>query len=587
MKTKTFTAAQLFFLTIFVLFACAEAVWAESSSQIRIDGVDGDALVNVTEALRPPEGLFHDGGTNSLWLNRYIRLAPERVSRALEPFGYYSPTVNVQVDQQVQPSMIKVEVNPGEPVRVESLNLELIGDQLSELQKLIDSFPLSTGSILLHLPYEQFKAELQAEAVDLGYLDAGYSRRQIRVNRETRTAQISLALKLGPRYRFGNVRFDGGDNYPERFLRRYLVMDPGEQFSYMDLGKSQQRLLDSDRFSSVVIVPLREESEDDAVPIEVRLKEKAPKRLRPGIGYGTDNGARFFTRYQDVNVWHLGHEFTTDLLIAERQQNLVTNYLFPGYRNLDTMLALRGGYTAESLETYDSSSLFTEIEQLYGFRNQRVGSVYIRFQREESTISGDKLTTLMLMPGVRFRLGRLDDPARPRAGYKLSVEVRGASAKLVSDVSLLQIFGDMNWISPLPWRLYLHLRGKAAYSVQNNDIDTVPASLRFFAGGDQSVRGYAYQSLGPTNAAGEVIGGKHLLVGSLELEKRFFDNWGGTIFYDAGNAFNNFSDYELAKAAGVGLRYYTVIGPASIDLARTIGTDKVNYRVHIGLGVGW
>jgi len=110
---------------------------------------------------------------------------------------------------------------------------------------------------------------------------------------------------------------------------------------------------------------------------------------------------------------------------------------------------------------------------------------------------------------------------------------------------------------------------------------------RFFAGGDRSVRGYAYQSLGPTNDLGEVIGGKHLLVGSAELEKRFLKNWGAAVFYDIGNAFNNLGNYDLAQGAGIGLRYFTPVGPARLDVARAFGADRDGYRLHIGLGVGW
>lgn len=571
---------------LLLLLAASGAQAGETTPKLDVQGVSGPALANTIEALRPPTGLFKDGAFNPLWLNRYLRQAPDKVSRALQPFGYYSATTDLRVDRDLSPPVIAVTINPGPQVRVVSRQLEISGFQHRQLVQRLNLFPLEPGSVLLHLPYEQSKAELQATALDLGYLDAHYSRHQITVDRQALTADLELTLETGPRYHFGAIRISGGESYPERFLRRYLTAREGALFSSSELSKTQQQLLDSDRFSSVVIVPLREEAAADAVPVEIRLTEKAPKRLRPGVGYGTDTGARAFLRYQDVNAWGLGHEFSSDLLVAERQQNLTGNYLFPGYRNIDTMLALRGGYHAEELDTYDTSYVFAETEQLYGFTRGRVGSIFLRLQQESSTFSGDDVSSRILMPGLRLRIGKLDDPVRPKRGYFMSMEIRGTSEALVSDISLTQVLADVNWIHPLPWRTFLRLRGSGAVTLQENEFDDIPASLRFFTGGDRSVRGYAYQSLGPEDDQGEVVGGKHLLVGSLELEKRFLESWGAAVFYDAGNAFDSFKDYELTRGVGIGLRYFTPVGPARVDLAKALDDGK-GFRVHIGLGVGW
>ena len=119
------------------------------------------------------------------------------------------------------------------------------------------------------------------------------------------------------------------------------------------------------------------------------------------------------------------------------------------------------------------------------------------------------------------------------------------------------------------------------------DQQDLPASLRFFAGGDRSVRGYAYQSLGPKDENGQVIGGKHLLVANLEIEKKVTAKWGGAIFYDIGNAFDSLSEYELEQGAGIGIRRYTTIGPIRVDLARQIGNRSPRWRIHLSMGFGW
>jgi translocation and assembly module TamA len=576
----------LLFLLVFSL-AMTSATAADLTPRIKIEGVFDEVLDNVTEALRPPVGLVSNGEVNNLWLNRYIRTIPKRVARALEPFGYYSAKIETRSDRNVTPLTVYVMIDPGDPVRIATRHLEVVGANHQELLERVARFPLAPGDVLLHTPYEEAKAELLALATDLGYLDATYSHHSIEVNLAEKSAVLNLRLDTGPLFRFGEIRLDGGDEYPERFLRRYIAARRGDPFSFAVLGKTQQQFLDSDRFQNIIITPLREEEQNELVPVEIRLDSKPRMRLRPGIGYGTDTGARVFLRYQDVNVWHLGHEFNTDLLIAEYKKNLLGTYVFPGYRNIDTKLALHGGYQSEEIDTYETSYYFVEAEQLYGLKEGKVASVYIRLQQETSTIGNEKNSARTVMPGLRFTLSRLDNPVRPKEGYRLSLEVRGASETLGSDISVQQALGNINWIIPIPWRTYLLVRGSAAASLQQNDFDELPASLRFFAGGDRSVRGYAYQSLGPRDPEGNVIGGKHLLVGSIELEKRFLENWGVAVFYDAGNAFNTFSDYELAKAAGFGLRYFTPVGPARIDLARTINAEKERFRVHIGLGVGW
>ena len=119
----------------------------------------------------------------------------------------------------------------------------------------------------------------------------------------------------------------------------------------------------------------------------------------------------------------------------------------------------------------------------------------------------------------------------------------------------------------------LFLRGQAGATWQNDPLRDIPPSLRFFAGGDQSVRGYGYQRLGPEDASGDVVGGKNLLVGSVELERALGKDWGVVLFYDAGNAFDSFSDYRIYEGAGLGVRRYTPIGPVKVDLARQIGVD--------------
>ncbi len=175
---------------------------------------------------------------------------------------------------------------------------------------------------------------------------------------------------------------------------------------------------------------------------------------------------------------------------------------------------------------------------------------------------------------------------RPSRGYRYLTELKGTHQVPGSDIGLIQLSAEGGLIVPLPARFSLLTRAKIGTTAQNEPNADLPIALRFFAGGDQSVRGYGYKSLGPKDANGDVIGGRNLFAGSIELERAIGKDWGLAVFYDTGNAFNSFSDMQLAQGAGMGLRYYSPIGPIKLDIARQIGVRDPDFRLHITIGLG-
>ncbi len=213
----------------------------EEHLQIIVKGLKGEELKNVQYALKPPTGLVREGKVDRLWLEHFKNQIPEKVRRALEPFGYYHVHTEVSLDPLKEGRWkLYVEVKPGKPVRLTSVELSIKGPGAEEkgLKDLVKPFPLKVGDILLHQKYEEAKGNLKAEAQILGYLDAEFSVHVIRVFRKEYSAEIELVLDTGPRYYFGETRILGASEYPERFLRRYIVFHPGEIFSYYGRGGS-------------------------------------------------------------------------------------------------------------------------------------------------------------------------------------------------------------------------------------------------------------------------------------------------------------------------------------------------------------
>lgn len=578
------------FLCLFWLLGSAVGALAQDPVELVIKGVKGRALENVEAVLSLPARLVTEGEVDRPWLDRFIRQIPKKIRPALEPFGYYAPTAETLLEITGDNRyLIHVSIDPGVPTRVKDVSVQLEGEGAENpaLKELAGKFPLRRGDILQHETYEEGKGALQSRALDLGFIDADWSRHEVRVTSASAQADIDLLLATGPLYFFGEGRIIGADAYPDPFLRRYLAFRSGEVFTYAKLGQTQLNFLDSDRFREIVITPLLAEATGAVVPVEVRLQSKSSRRLRPGVGYGTDTGARLSLRYKDVNSFDRGHELGGDLLLAEKKQTVEANYIIPSLTNMDSFTKFRLGYDRDDNDTYSSEKTFAEVERVRGFGRGRIGSIYLQFTLDDYTIGDVNNTSRTLVPGIRFSRRRYNDPVRPKEGFSYSLEVRGTHQLLTSDTSLLQGLAAANALLPLPWRMALLTRVQGGVTLENEPLRDVPPSLRFFAGGDQSVRGYGYQELGPKDANGKVVGGKNLAVGSVELEKYLGLNWSVATFYDLGNAFNSPEELEWAMGAGIGVRRYTVVGPIKVDLARQLGLSKPSFRLHISIGFGW
>ena len=451
---------------------------------------------------------------------------------------------------------------------------------------MLSGFSLKEGDVLRQSLYEEGKRTLKAWAVDLGYLDADFSTHVIRISPAEKKASIELTLETGPQYRFGEVTFVGASSYPDAFLKRYLAFRQGESLSYSKVTQTQLNLINSDRFKEVTVESMKKDAHHEFVPITIRLTLSPPKRLRVGVGYETDIGARFATRYQDLNFNRWGHELNAELNIAQRLQGFITSYVVPSQRNLDSKFSTKLGMQREDTESYDSRSIFLEPEYVYGLDRGRLASAYVQIRLEDFTIGEQEGRSRLVMPGLRFSQRRYDDLIRPKKGFRYALEMRGTDEFLGSDAGFLQTLANGDLLVPLPWRFSLFARAQGGFTILSDPFRDLPASVRFFAGGDRSVRGYAYQSLGPKDAAGDVIGGKHLLVGSIELERPISKIFGLAAFYDVGNAFNDFGNMNLQQGAGIGIRVYTPVGPIRLDLARQIGVDHPRFRVHFTVGFG-
>ncbi len=578
----------LFFLSVCLLTLTTAAIAASESVRVVVEGLSGKEMANVEAALTVPPALIQEGKVDRLWLERFERQAPGKVKEALEAFGYYRPAISTRMDTPEEGvSRLTVRVDPGEPVRLATVRVQVQGPGASEsaLAKAASDFPLHAGDVLRHDVYEKSKGELQSKAVERGYLDAHFPVHTIRLDAAESKAEIDLVLETGGQYRFGDVRFSGAPRYPRPFLQTFLDFKTGDAYSPEKILQTQLNFATAERFRSVVIQPDRAGAKDHTVPLNVELTPSSQKVARVGVGYTTDYGPGFSVRYEDLNVMDSSQKLESELNLSQRLQGLALRYVFPGSTDFRSNTNTRLSAQREDTVSYTTKAVLAEVERTKGFGKDRLGSIYLQLQKEDSTAGGDTTNTFLLIPGVRFSESRYDSIIRATKGFHYKLEARGTTQSFGSDVGFAQFLGYGDVLFPLPGRFSIKMSGQAAATSMNGNIMDVPITFRFFTGGDNSVRGYAYQSLGPKDAQGDVVGGKHLLVGSIELERAIGTNWGAAVFYDTGNAFDDFDSLNLAQSAGVGVRYYTPVGPIRLDIARQVGVSDPEYRFHFTIGM--
>ena len=583
-KFKTFIL-----LLAFIPLASFHAWAGEASVSVDISGLSGATLKNVKAALTLPPGIVSDNAVEERWLERFASRVPKLVNDALEPFGLYHSETTVAIERSDELSyLVVVDVEPGPQTTVRSLKLELAGEgsQEKSLLRVIREFPLQQGDPLEHELYEQGNFALRLEANNLGYLESNYTTHAIRIDLDNYAADIELVLETGPQFYFGETSFsDEKDGYPEDFLRRFLTYREGEVFSHRQLHRSRLNFYAADRFDNVLMVPLMDEKVGRKVPIRVDLVTGKRHRLRPGIGYGTDTGARVSLSYKRMTSGENPSAHLVDLSLAEKTQFFESSYTIPRPGSSDDNLIGTVGVRDEDLDSYQTQMYYVEAERSYGLARGKIGSLFLRYLYEDGDVANedDKIAKLVI-PGVRYYQRAYDDPLNPNSGYQFRVELRGCHDALLSNLTIGQVIAAGSFMLPLTRNLTLHPRVEAATSIKDDEFSDVPPSMRFFVGGNNSVRGYAYKSRGPENKYGDVIGGDSLLVGSLELEYALNEQWGLALFYDAGSAFDAGEDMDVYQGAGIGVRRYTQVGPIKLDIATRVNDDNDKVRLHFSVG---
>lgn len=573
-------------LALAVLMVPAGPAVAEDTPpvEVEVEGISDALLDNVMAFLRIAN--LREGEQPSETRVRWLHgQAPDEIRRALQPFGYYLPEVDASLLQDGVRWTAVYTVRAGERVRVRQVDIAITGAGADDppYRRIRDDPPLNAGDVLEHARYEAIKDALQAVAADRGYFQGRLLEHRVSVDMRDYAADVIVRYDTGPRYQLGEVTF-GPSALNEDFLRRYVGIRPGQPYRTDHLLSLQSDLIASEYFDQVTVHTSPDQAVDTTLPVTVDLSMRPRNRYTFGLGYGTDTGARGRAGFERRWVNRRGHIARADLLLSQIRQSLIGEYTIPGRDPRTDRYVLHTGIRAEDSDTKDSLTAIVGGRQV-----RRMGkwtrTLSLDYQWEQFELGDDRTETRLLMPGIAWSRVDADDPLFVTRGYRLDVGLRGAYDSLLSDVSFVQAWARSKWVLPLWQDGRLLLRGDAGTTVlaASEDFQRIPTSLRYYAGGDNSVRGYALDSIGPRNAAGDVVGGKHLLVGSVEYEHQLADKWSVAAFLDTGSAFDDEAP-DFKSGVGLGVRWRSPVGPVRVDLAHGLNDPGDTVRLHLTIG---
>ena len=574
---------MLKFLTLILALCLAgpTVVKAAPSVKVKLDGLSREQRTNVLAFLTIEQQRKANDLTKRR-VQRYHQRAPGEISLALQPYGYYNPVIDASLEDDDDGWIARYNIDPGEPTLISHLDVRIEGpgEQEPAIVKAASNLPVALGKQLVHAEYEKARQLLRTVALNAGYREARYTQHEVRVYQARNEAEIALHLATGEKAFFGPVTFSGG-NITEERLRRYIPFEEGEVWSTQQLLELQRGLVGSGYFSAVDIVPQPESAIDNHVPIEVSLVPNKLQRYSFGLGFSTNFGIQGTVDWLHRRINHYGHRLGAELSVSPVRQDISTTYSIPLADPRTDVLEFSAIYRNE--ETTDVNSEITELRASRNFQRGEWREVLsLGYKHEVDDLADSRGVSNMLIPRATWTLVRADDRLHAGDGYRVDLETSGAAEAVLSDATFLQGIVRGKLVRSVGEKGRLIMRGEMG-ATATNDFEDLPASNRFFTGGDNSVRGYAYKSLGPVNEEGELIGGKYLLVGSAEYDYNVFGDWFVAAFYDAGNAYNDSPD-NIFSGAGVGIRWSSPVGMVRVDVANALSDDDRPWRLHITFG---
>ncbi len=519
-------------------------------------------------------------------VRRLYARAPEQIQQLVATEGYFSPRIDATLDDQSTEWTLRFVIDPGKRAVVRGVDLKFEGDvevpsphNVDRLARLRAEWKLEPGMPFRSEDWEAAKRETLQELTVFLYPTANLVDSRATVDPETGAVDLFAEFDSGPAFTVGELRVTGLTRYQTSIVEGMNNISPGSPYSQDQLLRFQQRLQNSGYFSSVSVRVDTDPAHPTDTPIIVDVIERKTQRVAFGLGYGTDYGPRAQIDYQHVNLFDRAWRFNVRSIADTKQQSLLANLYFPTEQG-----GIRNGVDA----SIQSSDIQNQVTQTYAFavkrqnfQEWRESLTGLQYQWQDVEVGGFPSTqnrALSLNREVILR--QVDNVLNPTSGYFAALQVNGATKAVLSDQNFLRVYGRGVYFYPITEKDSLVLRSEIGVTFAP-DTTGIPTDFLYRTGGSQTVRGYAYQSLGVKQGSA-VVGGRYLFVGSVEYIHWVLDNWGAAAFIDTGNAWDDFQRITLVRGYGLGVRWRSPVGALSADVAYGEATNEVRLDFTIG-----
>ena len=582
---------------LFVSSLATFAVHAAEVGEVRIVGLDEPMTDNVRAALTLVEARGKElSGRRLAYL---VREADNETREALQPFGYYSPTISVERSRGGGATTVTITVDPGQPVTVRRSHVAIQGEGGRDryLKEDLGEFQPKPGEVFDHRLYEASKTTISRRLAVRGYFDADFASRRVEVTRADHAADIDLVWTSGQRYDMGPLRFE---QTPQTIIRPALLQrlqywEDGSYYHQGKLDRLRESLARLDYFASIDIQPRPEDAVGNDVPVTVTLTPAKRSIYTAGLGYGTDSGAGVRLGLERRYVNDRGHKALAQLDYAERRKTLTVQYRIPAFAWLDGWYTISAQAADEQSDYVDSrrvelvgsrsgeiNSHLTAVASLHALRERWA---YLADDDGDPATARDYRFATFTYPSLRAEYIDADNLVFPRDGLSGTLLLRGGVEGAGSDASFAQVRATSHWYRGIGASNRLLVRGELGHTYTNSLVD-MPPSLRFFAGGDDSIRGYGWREVGPRieGVDGKLyaVGAENVATASVEFEHYFTENWGAAAFVDSGSAFNDSPEWRTG--VGMGVRWRSPVGPVRVDIAHGLDDPDASFQIYLSVG---
>ncbi|MBY5991122.1 outer membrane protein assembly factor [Ferrimonas balearica] len=563
---------------------------ADGGLELKIEGVRGRLADNLRGHLSPLP-------TNAAERASFLFTAEEKAQEAMQALGYYQASFESNITRTEKDWTLSLVVDRGEPMRYQHVIVLLEGEALEDpaFAERLDRIAIKPGDVVDHGKYEKLKTDLLTLGLVRGYFDGTMSQNRLEINRDTNEADLVLVYSSGRRYRLGEVDFWASELTPE-LLDSMVPFEPGTPYHADQIGRLTSTLLGSGYFRDVKVLPHPEQAEDGVVPIEAGLSPPPRHSIDLGVGYATDTEGRVTMAWRTPVVNRYGHSHESKLEVSKVNPKLTFDYRIPLSHPINDKLVFNALIGREEYGDIDTDQYQASIGRRTVLNNRWTRTYSARFLYEDWTQGPEDHSAKYLMPGISFsRTYRRGPTLDPTEGLRQFYLLEHADPTWGSEQRITRFRSQLRAVYTPVERHRLTARADIGINVvDDSDLLELAPSLRFFAGGDQSIRGFSYQSLGPKiTVPGEdgepvelLVGGRYLLVGSIEYQYYLTPTWRLAFFFDGGNAFdtNDSENIDFEASFGSGVHWISPVGPIKIELGYGFTEPDPSPMLHISIG---